>query len=112
MAAPHVLHGGEELFPLDVEAVDEGQQQVLGGEVLIVELSPLAIGAVHDLLEVTRHPRFAPIGLGEGGDGVVSGVANGERGQTHPLQDRQDDALLLAQQGGQEVIRGDLRVAG
>ena len=45
MAAPHLLHGRQELLALDVEVVDEREEEVLGGQVLVVQLGPLAVGA-------------------------------------------------------------------
>ena len=111
MAAAHLLHGGEQLLPLDAEAVGEGEQEVLGGEVLVGELGPLRVGGVDHLLELAADAGLAAVGLGQLADGVVGRVAHGERREADALEDREDDALLLAQQRGEQVVGGDLGVA-
>ena len=52
----------------------------------------------------------AAVGLGQRGEGLVDPVAHDERGQADLLEHREDDALLLAEQGGQQVVGRDLGV--
>ena len=96
---------------VDAEAVGQRQQEVLGGEVLVVEVGALRVGRVEHLLELAADAGLAAVGLGQLADGVVGGVPHRERGQADALEDRQDDALLLAQQRGEQVVGGDLGVA-
>ena len=44
VAAPHLAQGGEQVVPADAEAVGQGEQQVLGREVLVGELDPGRVG--------------------------------------------------------------------
>jgi hypothetical protein len=46
VAAPHLAQRGEQLLASDVEPVGEGEQQVLGGEVLVAELGAGRVGPV------------------------------------------------------------------
>ena len=96
---------------VDAEAVGQRQEQVLGRQVLVVQLGPLRVGRVDDLLELAGHAGLAAVRLRQLADGVVGRVAHRERGQPDALQDRQHDALLLAQQRGEQVVGGDLGVA-
>ena len=105
MAAAHLLHRGEQLLAFDAEAVGQRQEQVLGRQVLVVQLGPLRVGRIHHLLELAGHAGLAAVGLRQLADGVVGRVAHRERRQPDALEDRQDDALLLAQQRGEQVVR-------
>ena len=111
MAAAHLLHRGEQLLALDPQSVDERKQEVLGGEVLVMEVGPFGVRGIDHLLELPGQPGLAPIGLRQLGHGVVGCVADGEGCQPHALEDREDDALLLAEQRGKQVVGGDLGVA-
>ena len=59
----HVAQRGEELFTGAVEAVDHREQQVLGRQVLVVELLALVVGALHHLVELAADPRLAAVRL-------------------------------------------------
>ena len=63
VAAAHLLHRGEQLLALDAEPVDQRQEEVLGRQVLVVELGPLRVGRVHDLLELAGQAGLAAVGL-------------------------------------------------
>ena len=95
---------------LDTQPVGEREQEVLGGEVLVGELRPLLVGGVEDLLQLAAHARLAAVGLGQLADGLVGGVAHASGARPTALEDRQDDALLLAQERRQQVVGGDLGV--
>ena len=111
MAAPHLCHRGEQGLALDPDAVGEGEEEVLGGQVLVVQVGAGGVGVVDHGLELARQAGLAAVGLGELGDGVRGRVAQLERRLAEPLEDGEDDALLLAEQGGEQVVGGDLRVA-
>ena len=54
VAAPHLLQGGEQVVPGDPDPVGQGQQQVLGGQVLVGELVPRGVGGVEHRSELAR----------------------------------------------------------
>jgi hypothetical protein len=110
VAAPHGLHGGQHVLPGHVEPVGQRQQQVLGGQVLVVELGAGRVGGVEDLVERPGQARLAAVGPRQLGQLLVEEVAQGQRLLAEPLEHGQDDALALAQQGEQEVVGRDLGV--
>ena len=84
VAAPHLLQGAEELLPADADAVGEGQQEVLGREVLVVQLGPGGVGRLHDgsRMLAAELRRLTAVGLGQAGQRLAGPVAEGER--RHP----------------------------
>ena len=110
VAAPDLAERGEQLLLADAEGGRHGEQEVLGGEVLVAELGALAVGVVEGGLQGPGEPDLRAVGLGERGDGVVGGVAQRQGLLAHLGEHRQHDALVLAEEGGQQVIGGDLGV--
>jgi hypothetical protein len=110
VAPTDLLHGGEELLALHPDPPGEGEEQVLGREVLVVEVDAGGVGGVEGGLELATDPGLAPVGLGELGHGLVGRVADRDHRDAEALQDRQHDAPLLAHQREQEVVRRDLGV--
>ena len=78
MAAPHLAEGAEQVVTADAEAIGHGQQQVLGGQVLVVQLDPPDSG----------NAWFLSV-LGPGVEGhllpIEAAIADGKA--TKPLQD-------------------------
>ena len=62
-------------------------------------------------VELLAHARVAAVGLGQLVDRLGHLVAHRQRGLAGLLQDREDDALLLAEQGAEQVVGRDLGVA-
>ena len=60
VAAPHLLHRGEQLLAADAEVVGQGEEQVLGGEVLVVQLDADGVGRVEGGLELAADMRASP----------------------------------------------------
>ncbi len=112
VAAPHGLQGRQQVLAGDAEPVGQGEQQVLGRQVLVVQLGAGRVGVVEHPVEVTGQPRLAAVGVRQLGERLVHLVAQGQRRLAEPLEDRQDDALVLAQQGEQQVVGRDLGVGG
>ncbi len=84
--------------------------EVLGRQVLVAHVGSSPIAGVEGLLQLTRQPHVGAVGLGQLGHGLVGGVAQGEGLLADPGEDRQHDAVFLAEQRGQEVVGGDLGV--
>ena len=97
---------------VDADAVGHGQQQVLGGDVLVAQLLAGGVGRVDDAAQLARTggPRCRRRGAAWPGLGHL--VAQGDEVDAQVGQHGQHDALGLAQQGRQEVVGGDLGVAG
>ena len=112
VAPSHLLERLQQLFAGDAHLVGEREQQVLGRQVLVVEVLAELVGLVEQLVGGLPEAGLAPVGLGQLLDGVGHLVAHGQRRLADLLQDRQHHALLLAEQGGEEVVGGDLGVAG
>ena len=89
----------EQLLAVEAEVVGEPQEEVLGGEVVVVEVRPGRVGRIEGPLELAGEPRLPAVGLGEAGQGVLGPVADGRGRRAHPLEDGQDDAVLLAGEG-------------
>jgi hypothetical protein len=89
----------------------EGEQEVLGGEVLVAQVGPGPVGHVHGGLEVPAQAGLAAVGPGQLVHGLVGRVAQRHHVGADLGQHGQDDAVVLAQQGGQQVVGGDLGVA-
>src|SRR6266849_8724772 len=92
-------------------AVGEGEQQVLGRDILVLETLGLLLGLVKGLLE-----RRAQVGLAAADFGQPLDVRDQRRlkgldGDARPLQKRAADALLLADEGQEEVLRLDCLLA-
>ncbi len=104
------LHGGEHVVAGDPQPVGQGEQQVLGRQVLVGEVGAGLVRGVEHLVELAGQPGLAAVGARQLGQRLVDLVAQGQRLLAHALQHREDDALALAQQGGQQVIGGDLGV--
>ena len=124
VAAPDLLQRGEHGVVGDAHAAEEvadaaghlahRQEQVLGGQVVVGERGALGVGRLEDAVPLGRElgllGRLA-VDLGQRRQGVVDPGA--QRGARHadPLQHREDHALRLCHQRGEEVLGGDLRVA-
>jgi hypothetical protein len=112
VAAADLLEGAQQLVPGHLQPVGQGQQQVLGGEVLVTEGLALVVTPLQHLAQVAAELGVGAVGLGQGGQRLLHPVAQLERGPPHLLEDGQDHALGLAQQGGEQVVGGDLGVVG
>ncbi len=111
VAAPDLGQGGQQVLVVHLEAVGQGQQQVLGRQVLVVQLAPGLVGRVEHRGQVAAHAGLAAVGLVQP---VDRGLGLGAQlvGRLANLgQDGQDDPFVLAQQGHQQVVGRDLGVA-
>ena len=106
VAAAHLLQRLEQLLAAQADLVGQGQQEVLGREVLVGELAPVLVGRVEERVQLLAHAGVAAVGLGQLVDGLGHLVAHRQRGLADLLQDREDHALLLAEQRRRAGGRG------
>ena len=105
--------GGAQRLAGGAVVAGDREQQVLDGDVVVLELAHLALGAAQHGHDLGRRRR---LGLArQRGQGVERGVHVGAQRVGHRAQLAQDGcddaAILLLQQHGEQVFGGDLRVA-
>ena len=91
----------------------EREQQVLGGDVLVAQLAGLALGGAQDVEQLAGVAGLARAG-GDRRELVERGVddaADLVRGGADLAQDGRDDAVVLLEQHGEQVLGLDLGVA-
>ena len=125
--ALRAAHGGESLEDGVVGCADggegvaggvgfgfgEGEEEVLGGDEVVLEGVGLLGGAVEDLLQGGGHGGLG-VGAGDLGELGDGGVGAGEKllhADARALEDGQDDALAVFEQGGEQVHGQDFGVA-
>ena len=97
VAAAHVLQDVEQLLARQAHPVGHGEQQVLGGQVVVVELRPLAVGRLQRVAGGAGELRLgAAVGLRQPRQCLVDAIAHGERRQPELLEHGKDDTFLLA----------------
>ena len=90
----------------------ERQQQVLGGDVVVLEVLGFLAGAVKHLGQRVRHAGRGPTrDLGQLGDSGVGTVQQFLHAHARAFQHRQDDALAVFQQRRKQMHGQDFRVA-
>ena len=91
----------------------EGEQEVLGGDVLVLEVGGFFEGSVEHLAESLAEAGLLcrPLDLGQPGDETVHPGEKLLYGHAHLVENREDDALLILKQRGHEVNRQRFRVA-
>ena len=96
-----------------VDGVGEGEQQVLGGDVLVAELAGLALGGAQDVQQLARGGGLAGAGRdrGQAVERAADLAAEGARVGAHLAQHGADDPLLLVEQREQQVLGRGLAVA-
>jgi hypothetical protein len=106
------LSGERELDRVGLFA-GECEQQMLGGDVVVLEGVGLFEGGVEDAVERVGYAglRGGALHLGQAGDGGVDG--GGERGHVDAdlFKDRENDALLVLEERGHQVHGEHLGVA-
>ncbi len=112
MAAPDLAERTEQRLTVDAERVAECQQEVLGREVLVGEVAPQRVGLFEDLAQFLRQLGVRAVGVGQLGQGIGGAVAGRGHVDPHLVEHREDDSLLLAQKGDQEMGGHDLGVRG
>jgi hypothetical protein len=96
---------------LSFEAVVQREEQVLDGQVLVLQLLALLVGLVERLGQVAVQAGVGTaVGLGQLAHGLVGGVAQRQRRDAGLLQHGQRDGVLLPEDGRQEVVDGELGV--
>ena len=90
----------------------QGEQEMLGGEVLVGEVLANLVGFVEDVAKGPAELGLGAVGVGQLVEDKFGLVARGDNVDLDPVQEREDNALLLAEQGEQQVFRNDLRVRG
>ena len=106
-------HGGEGVAGRIAFGFGEGEEEVLGGDEVVLEGVSLFAGTVEDLLQGGGHGGLgAGAGdLGKLGDG---GVGPGEEllhADARAFEDGEDDSLAVVEEGGEQVHGQDFRVA-
>ena len=92
----------------------EREQQVLGRDVLVLELAHRLLGGAQHSDELVRRARGLAALATHRGQGVERGVGLGADGAgvgAELLQDGDDDARVLLEQDGEQVLGRELRVA-
>src|SRR6266508_304497 len=89
---------------------DQAEQQVLGANVVVVELERLAKGELQDLLGPRREPDVAGRGALALPDDLLDLGADRLQRDTERLQRPNGDALALAEQAEQQVLGGEVVV--
>jgi hypothetical protein len=115
MRAADLLDGLEDVLALGqaLDRLGQREQQVLGGDVVVLQPPGLALGAAQDVEQLARGGRLACAG-GDGGQAVKRAAdlaADGDRIGADLAQDGIDDPLLLVEQSEQQVLRRRFRVA-
>ena len=86
----------------------EREQQVLGGDVLVLELAHLVLGGAQDLDELAatgRRPRRRRSSVGSASSAALSVARAAARRSTPSLrEDGRDDAAVLLEQDGEQVL--------
>jgi hypothetical protein len=115
--AAHLLDGLRELVArgahVDLRLRGEGEQQVLGRDVLVTHLARLVVGVLKDPDQVLAEGRRASLAA-DGGLGVerlVRAPAHALRVGPGAAQHGHHDPALLLEQRKQQVLRRGLRVA-
>ena len=103
--------GLEEIGRLGALHVGEGDQQVFYRYVLVPERLGLLLGLIEHGGELASEARLRVALLGVSRDLALERLAEWRDGHTHLLQDRHDDAVVLCEQGDEEVRVVDQRVA-
>ena len=106
-------HGGEGVAGGVSFGFGEGEEEVLGGDEVVLEGVGLLGGAVEDLLQGGGHGGLG-VGAGDLGELGDGGVGAGEKllhTDARALEDGQDDALAVVEQGGEQVHGQDFGVA-
>ncbi len=112
VAAADVAQGLQQLLAPDAQAVAHGQQQVLDGEVVVLQVLAGGLGPVEHVARLAAQPRLtAPIGVGELGHGLVGPVAQHQGRQTELLHHGGHDGVVLAHERAEQVVGRQLRVA-
>ena len=122
--AAHLLERLEELLARRAEAVEqavafvalhggEREQEVLGADVVVLQLLGILLGAVEDLIDLARERRIGAAAL-LGIAGRLLLHARAEVGNVHTdlLQEWDDDPFFLREQRLQEVAVVDERIPG
>ncbi len=123
VAPAHVLERAEQRLVGDAEpaqqvadaAGDLGhrEEDVLGGEVVVAEVAPLAVGRLEHLIGVGRELGGLgrlPVDLRQLGDGLVDPVERRLGRDAETLEHREHDALGLAEERREQVLGRHLGV--
>ena len=122
VAPTHVLQRREHRLVGDAEAAEQiadsaddlrhREQQVLGREVVVAEVDALRVSTFEHPVRVGRQLRLRglPVDLGKAAQCFLGAVAHDLGRDPESLQHREDHALRLRHQRGQEVLGRDLRV--
>ena len=117
MAAPDLAQRLEQLLAAHADplgggtggiGIGQGQEDVLGREVLVTEVGPHRVGVGDDPFDLPTHAGVGAVGAGQLGQGLVGGLPQRRHVDPDLLED--DDPLRLAHQGGEDMVRGDLGI--
>jgi hypothetical protein len=91
----------------------EREQEVLGGDVVVLEVFGFLEGVLEDFVEGVAEAGLGgrALDFGELGDGGAEGVGERLDGDADLFKDGEDDALVIFEEGGHEVQREDFGVA-
>ena len=124
VGAAHVLDGAQQRLAVGAGGAQrvagrrlglgQREQQVLGGDVLVLERARLLLGGAQHLHEAGGGVRCRRVVAGDRGKGIERGVDRGAqraRVGAELVQHGSDDPGLLLEQHGQQVLGHELGVA-
>ncbi|MEJ7716586.1 MAG: hypothetical protein WKF31_00960 [Thermoleophilaceae bacterium] len=118
MGAAHrghrVGHGLARRADVHLRVAGHGQQEVLGGDVLVAEAAGLLLGAAQEVAGGALEGGLLgglPARGGQAVERLVRAPAYALGVGARATEHRRHDAAVLLEQRGQHVVRGDLRVA-
>ena len=107
----HLPQGAEHLLAGDVEAVGEGEQQVLDGEVVVPEFLAGPVGGVDGLGELAVHAGLvATLGAGQPVDGLLGSLPDHGGRLAEFGEQGGDDGALLGGDRHEDVVGGQFGV--
>ena len=105
-------HRGERVARGIAFGLGQREQQVLGGDVVVLEVFGLFAGAVEHLGQRVRHARLRAAGdLGQLGDGGVRAVQQFLHADARAFEHGQHDAFAVFQQRRKQMHGQDFRIA-
>ena len=112
MTTANLLQSLQHFFAADAESLVHCQQQMLDREVIVFEIFAIRLGVLGNVGELAAHAWFGTaVCARQLGDSLFGFVAHHQRCQPQRLHKCRSDGALLAHQGDQYVVGGDLGVA-
>ena len=109
--AAHFAQRLQNFLRSDAQTRVHREHEVLGGEVVVLQVLLISLGHLDDVAQFTAEARLtAAVSAGQFGDSLVGRVAHHERGEAELLHERTDDRVVLGHERAQEMVRGEFGV--